>query len=550
MLKQEHDEERELSSEARIFAQKIARSIIEIEPNVNNTADVVVLLEVLGYSKDQVVKYGFKDFFDFANYIYDFLDAYEDRDKSKDDYVKTFSLPIDGLNKRIAEGLGLIFPWLGTLLLLFLTGISLWMSWGLPLQVSTALVVGVFLGLVLSEGLLQIFGKPFTFYYEQANIGEMKRLLKRNYLTTFAILGGVVLCLYSYGLYFHVPFELVSISCIATITITLHRTSYMVIFVLKKITHLIFAYSGAFVAILSVYFLLAPLIHESVFRYFVALGAAFAILSIFALYHNLKTISINPSLDISAETPHFYKPRTQTDKTLRANFGVQVWESIPNFLFSTFYFIMMFSDRIISWSVNQLKVNGIMLPLGFNAVYHVGADLALAILVPGSVLQYVMAAPIFKQINNLSVTHKISETDNIAQFIQKTYRKIFLVSLLASVITALFINLVVAQPSIYHVASQESIPILRIASIGNVLLSLFSANTVFLILLNRIKPLAVISMICAAVVSVGGILVGRYGLENITIFYLISAALASASSTFYIKKIFSNAPSIFFARYV
>lgn len=550
MMLPEHNVERELTSEARLFAQKVARSIIEIESNVNNIADVVVLLDVLGYNKEQVMKYGFDDLFDLAKYIYDFVDAYEDRSKSKEDYIKTFTIPIDGLSHRVAEGIGLLFPWLGSLVLLFLTGVSLWMAWGLPQQISTALVVGVFLGLVMSEGLVQIFAKLFTFYYEQTNIGEMKCLLKKDYLVSSMVLVCVVGGLYGYAFFSHIPFELVTISVVATVTISLHRIDYMVIFALKKLTHLILAYSAAFTTILSVFFISSPLIHDTTLRYFVALGTAFAILSIFAVYHNVKIISIKPSSKVSLDAPHFYKPRALTDKTLRSKFSVQLWESLPNFLFGTFYFVVMFSDRVISWSFNALKVNGMILPLGFNSVYHMGADLSLSILIPASVIQYVMTVPIFKQLNNMSVAYKVSEIEKIYQFIKKIYRKVMTVSILTSVIAAIVINLVAPQLPAYHGATQDSISILHIASVGNILLSIFSANAVFAMLLNRIKPLSVMIVISAIVVSLGGLVLGRFGLEYITFAYVASAALLAACSTLYIKKIFKNAPSIFFARYV
>ena len=545
----EHTVRRELTSEARFFAKKVARSIIEIESNVNNTADVVVLLEVLGYSKDLVMKYGFNDFYDLANYIYDFIDVYEDREKSKEDFIKSFTVPIPGLTQRVVEGIGLIFPWLGSLVLLFLTGISLWMAWGLPLHISTALVIGVFLGLVISEGLSQVFGRLFTFYHQQTNIGEMKRVLKRSYLLLSVILVSTVGCLYSYAFFSHIPFELVSISTIATVTISLHRTSYVVIFSLKKLTHLILSYSAAFAALLSIYFMSSSLIHDSIVRYFVALGAAFVILSIFAVYHNLKIISTSSS-KVSSETPHFYKPQAKTDKTIKSNFSVQMWENLPTFLFGTFYFVMMFSDRIISWSFNHLKVNGIILPLGFNSVYHIGADLALSVMLPASIIQYVMAGPIFKQINNLIVIHKVTEMEKIHQFIQKTYKRIITVSILTSVITAAIINFSVTQIPAYQGAAQDSIQVLHIASVGNVFLSIFSVNSVFVLLLNRVKPLVIMAIISAMVVSLGGIILGKFGLEYITLSYLASAALAATCSTIYIRKISKKIPSIFFAKYL
>ena len=541
---------RELSSEARLFAQKVARSVIEIESNVNNIADVVVLLDVLGYRTEDVMKYGFRDLFDLAHYIYDFVDAYEDRQKSKEDYVRTFTMPLGGTSKRIAESLGLLFPFLGSLLLLFLTGASLWMVWGVPQQISTALVVGVFLGLVISEGILHVFAKLFNFYFEQTNIGEMKRLLKKQYLVSSITMAGAVGGLYCYGFFSHIPLELVTISAISTVTISIHRISYMVVFTLKKLIHIIVPYAASFVTIFSVYFMSSSLILDSVTRYFVALAVAFSILSIFAIYHNFKIISLKPTTKLSSDTPHFYKPRALTDKTLKSNFHIQIWESLPNFLFGIFYFAMLFSDRIISWSFNALKVDGIVLPLGFNSVYHMGADVALTVLVPASVIQYVMATPLYRQINNLSVTSKVSELERIHTLVQKSYKKVFTASILASVAVALVINLVVPQLPAYHSVPQVSIQVLRIASIGNVLLSVFSANTVYVLVLNKVKPLVIISFICAIIVGVGGLVLGKFGLEYITISYVASTAVAAVASTIYMKKIFKNFPSIFFARYV
>src|SRR5713101_7610108 len=126
----EHDTTQELPREVRLFAQKTARSIIEIQPNVNNVADVVVLLEVLGYTKNLVIKNGFNDLYALADCIYSFLDIYENKDENKEKFVKSFTMPIPGLTRRVVEAVGMIFHWLGSLVLLSLTGVSLWMAWG------------------------------------------------------------------------------------------------------------------------------------------------------------------------------------------------------------------------------------------------------------------------------------------------------------------------------------------------------------------------------------------------------------------------------------
>src|SRR5438105_15796849 len=72
----------EISPESRTFASKIARSIAEIQPSVNNMADVVVFLEVLGYSDSDAKKYGFDNLYSLGNYVYDFIDSFEERNQS------------------------------------------------------------------------------------------------------------------------------------------------------------------------------------------------------------------------------------------------------------------------------------------------------------------------------------------------------------------------------------------------------------------------------------------------------------------------------------
>jgi hypothetical protein len=256
----EYNSDKILTKETRIFAQKVARSIIEIQPVVNNIVDIVGLLEILGYSKESVAKYGFSDFYEFAKYLYSFIDAYDDAEKNREDIVKSLYKEVPDTKHRIVEGLSLIFPWLGSLLLLLVFGVSLWMAFGLPTMITTAFISGIFLGLVLTEGILQIFSRLFAFYHEQDNVCEIKRVLKRNYVLISLVLSASVCLLYGIASITHIPYNLVNVSVISMVTISLHRTSYMIIYALKKIKHVIFSYSGAFVALLSVYYFLPNVI--------------------------------------------------------------------------------------------------------------------------------------------------------------------------------------------------------------------------------------------------------------------------------------------------
>ncbi len=533
-----------------MFAQKVARSIIEVQPNVNNTADIVVLLECLGYRKETLMQYGFADFHALANNIYDFLDMYETRGKSKEMFIESFTMKIPSMQKRIAEGIGMIFPWLGSLALLFITGVSLWMAWGLPIQITTAFVSGVFLGLVITEGTLQVFNRLFLFYNAQTNLGEIKRLQKRSYGLVGAVLTVTVFGLFMIGYVMQIPANLVAIMTISTVTVSLHRASYMIIYALKKLGQLITAYSAAFASLLSVYYFANSIIYDNVTRYFVGLVTAFAILSIFSIIQHYKLLKTN-STTVSAEMPHFYNPISKTDKTIKSRFSVQLWEVTAYSLYGTFYLVTMFADRVLSWIYNPVVLrDGFGLPMAFNSVYHAGADMALVVLLPASIIQYVMMEPIHMHMNNVSIKIKVSQVGMINKFLQKTYKKIFLITVLSSIATACVLNLVTPYLISNVGLSQTSIHVLQIASVANVFLSIFTANSLFLMLTNKIKSLAIIVIISASMVVTGGMLLVSSGFENLVLAYLGASIFVSIISTIYAHKVMKNAGSIIFARLI
>ena len=134
------------------------------------------------------------------------------------------------------------------------------------------------------------------------------------------------------------------------------------------------------------------------------------------------------------------------------------------------------------------------------------------------------------------------------KYIKNMYKKLLLVTIFSSVTTALVLNL--AEPYVMsHVAfSQTSIHVLRIASIANVFLSFFTANALLLMLTNKIKFLAVVAMISASIVMVGGIIFARSGFENLVFAYLIASVFLGVVSTIYANKVAKNAGSILFSR--
>ena len=332
----------ELSEMARRFGAKTARSIAEIQQSVNNMADVLVFLEVLGYDEPLVRKNGFLSMRHLADYVYDFVDVYDDKGR-----ISTPIVPIPKSTTRVVEALTMVFPWIGALALLFLTGVSLWMAWGLPLDVTTMFIGGVFLGLILTEGLVQSFQRLCSFYYSQTNIGEVKRSVKRH----FAMIGLFLSCatagIYASSSLAGIPSELATIAVISMVTVAIHRLSFVIMYVMKRFVQIAVAYGGAFLVLIMVYYLLPNLSTDNTSRYFAALGAAFGILSAFSAWNHYKVMGQKSATLVSKRAPHFYSPLTVNDDTISSRFGVQLWESLPIFGYGTFFFLLLFRNKSI-----------------------------------------------------------------------------------------------------------------------------------------------------------------------------------------------------------
>ena len=542
---------RELSREARVFASKTARSIAEIQQSVNNMADVLVFLEVLGYDDRTAKMNGFDSLHELAKYVYNFVDAY-DNDGGRPT-MDSFAMEVPSTKKRLAESLSMIFPWLGSLVLLFVTGVSLWMAWGLPADVTTAFLAGVFLGLVVTEGLLQNYNRLFSFYYSQTNIGEVKRSIKRSYALAGVILSGIVAVLYGVAVIANIPLELATIAAISTVTISLHRVSYVIIYALKKLAHIGISYAIGFATLVALFFIAADAIPDVTVRYFAALGSAFAVLSGFAAYHHYRIMGHSSTSIVAKGAPHFYSPLTVNDNTITSRFGVQMWECLPFFIYGTFYFVLLFADRAVAWFSNPATVaaaNGTVLPLSFNSVYHIGADLALLVVLPTVIIQYIITSPIYALVHNRAIKLKVSESTKINWFLQYSYRKLMIASIAVSIAGAVLLNML--APAIIGElgGSEVSLRILAFASAGAVFLSIFAANGVFMIFLGKTKDLAQVALVSALIVAAGGTFLAQYGFENAVIAYLAATVFAAMASTVVMRLAIRKASSLLFARYI
>ena len=572
------DEKNQLSSEMLLFVSKTARSVSEIQEGVNNVADVVSFLELLGISERVAKEKGFYSLLELSRYVYNFVEFYdENKYSSSMNRMKIVSKPhnnqtketdklanaktknsstvkIPSLGEKLTEALSFYSPWLTAIILLNITGSSLWMVTTLPAGFNTFFISGVFLGMVLTEGIMQMFGRLLSASFAQKNLSEFKRTLFRTYVLTGIILASATSIIVLVGAVANFPLSLTLILIGAAVSVSLHRASFLIMYALKKFSSLLASYAGGFISLLSVYYLIPlEIIPDVTTRYFLSLGAAFGVLSSFSVYYHYKILKgIGPSLLNDDDLPSFYNPPAEIKNTIKSRFKVQVWESAPYFIFGTFYFVLIFVDRVLSWIFNNflyVASNGTILPFVFNSDYHAGADLALVILIPTIIIQHVVMAPIHFAANNKLATLKISETDLLNKFLKRKYFELIVISLIASSIPALLINVFGEQLMILARGSETSLKIMQYASVANVLLSMFMANSLFITFLNKTKISAMIVCVGAAAVIIGGVILGQQGYENIIYAYLIAASIVAAASTLFAFKFIKNSGIRFLGRY-
>lgn len=531
--------------ETRMFAEKVARSVSELQYGVNNMADVTVFLEILGYDDRAAQKHGFADLVDLAKYIYPILDHYEDpKEAPQWSYAED---PLPGRRQRISEALGIYAPWLGALVILNVAGFSLWMAQVLPADITIAFVAGVFAGLFLTEWPLQTYSRVFFMYYEQKNVGELKRSIMRSYLLVAIIMAGFSAFAVAYTAISNIPVSLAFIAIGAAATVSLHRVSFNILYSLKKVGAVFLSYAAAFAILVATFYSLPEFVDIDVTeRYFASLSAAFVVLISFAAYYHLRLQSRVRSKISGRDVPDFYRHPATSEKTLASKFKVQLWESLPFSIYGTFYLIMLFGDRILSWIFNPQVIvasNGALLPIVFNPEYHVGADVALLALAPVIITQYVIMTPVYSLFHNRSLKVKISEIAQMDTFVKEVYQKLAILSLVISLASvAVLYNFGIPIVSFFN-GTETSMQIMRYASLGTTAVSMFTANAVMMMFLNRAKIPAFLAAAGGISVMLVGSLFAQNGIEGIAFGYMLSTTAVAVLSFIWILRLLKKSPS-------
>jgi hypothetical protein len=548
-----------------VFAQMAARSIVEVQKRVDSIPDLLVLLEMLDYNDDIAKQNGYKDLYSLAVHIYTFIDTYYDYNINlRDEHVNSLLAPIPSLKKRIPEAFVIMFTWIGSLLLLLIIGTTLWIAGFRSPDITTMILLSTFLGLAVMEGPWQTFNLLFMSSYLQGNISGINRLLlKKMYpldlMIIIATLTGIVI----FSIFMTLPLSTMIISVAMCAGIALHKVSMMLMYALKKMSQLMVAYAGGLVMVFLMFYAFTDLVPDYLVRYGTALVVAFAVPTAFTIYEHYKVLRVKKKLsklelqnsgskngsEHDANLPSFYTPVSPPNSvSIKPKFRIQFWETIPFFIFGLFSFIVLFEDRFVSWIYNDSTTT--VLPFLFNPIYHMGADLSLVIVLAAGLIQYILLSPIYEKVYNKSIKIAITQAKDVNKLLLHQYKIIAMASIAISITLSIILYFVGPTIMSFIGGSKISLFVLHIASIANIMLSVFMLNSQFMIFTGKIKYLTMLVVAATVVNGTIGLKLGSISFEYAVFGYLAAAVMLFSFSLYFVLKESKEMANMYYGRFV
>lgn len=413
-------------------------------------------------------------------------------------------------------------------------GYSLWTYVGFNQIQSTAVVLGVVVGLIATGGFVQVIGRQASFYWNyedyQMTRETINYLHKIGILSIFLVLGVIFLANFFFHIY---PYEILFV---------------------------VFAYAFLMGLLLL---LLAPL-HTIKQRWVITVavlsGTAVAVYlkqNTDLLVYTTHWIGIAVAIVISKLFLVVYFRRlikkNQSSTNHKIKVPVILYHNYQYFFYGIFIYIFIFIDRILAWS------SGLNGPLPFLVYfeknYELGMDLAILVfLLLAGVLEYSIASfTRFIDIGQKNTSHNTPEVFN--KSLRKMYWQQVLLLFATSALAFLFIYFIISASWGFEAQFKEpllrlSIKVCLIGGLGYMLLAWGMLNALYLFTLGQaIKPLKAIMYACLMNLVAGFVLSRFFAYEYSVIGMLCGAALFVALTLKANISYFKNLDYYYYAAY-
>lgn len=348
-------------------------------------------------------------------------------------------------------------------------GFSLWGYLHFDDLQSTAVVLGVILGLTGSGGFIQVLSRQMSFYKYQKDYRLMWNsflvILKANLKVFLLGMGGLTLINFMLSLY---PFRFLGILFIYGFAINFLLLVLAPFYTLRKRW------------VISIIIGIGTLISIVLFKH--------AVISIFLIHGFSIALCIGLSLlCLKIIFQNLIKNQEQTNYKSPER-ALSAYTNIRYFIYGTFLFGFIFIDRLLAWSATGKRELSFL--IYYQKDYEIGMDLAILVffLLAGA-LEYAISSfsrfLVFYQKN--TALHDIYEFN---QKMTRLYYRHLRILAINGVGTALLLYLITTQPWGYQWAfgeslSQISLVVCILGAIGYFFLTLGMLNVLYLFTLNQ-----------------------------------------------------------------
>ena len=413
-------------------------------------------------------------------------------------------------------------------------GYSLWTYIGFNEIQSTAVVLGVMLGLIITGGFVQVIGRQATFYWNYDDIQMVKTtvfyLIRKGSLILFSSI--LILTFMNFVLQLF-PFLLIIVIFAYAFLIGLLLLVFAPLHTIKQrwvISVAILAGTGLSIYIKETTNLLIYVTHW--IGIFCAIVIAFLFLIIYFKY---KIGKKQHSTNIRFKTP------------------ILLYQNYKYFIYGMAVYVFIFIDRILAWTADSS--GKLPLIIYFEKDYELGMDLAILVfLLMTGVLEYsIVSFSKFLDIGQKIISYSSTEKFN-KQFIKMYWHNIMIL-FITFVLISILIYFIIYAPWGYkgqfnQMLDVKSIRVCIIAGFGYFFLAWGMLNSLYMFTLGRPnQPVKGLIIACIVNLSVGFIL-SRFvsyeysvvGMLCASIFFMLFTYRAS-------KKFFKNLDYYYYAAY-
>lgn len=489
-----------------------------------NKMVVATAIESMGIrDKDTLSDFGFPSILALAEVIFEeLLTAPEHigaknikerilEEKNKDDvqFSDYFRINLELFVKSFVLGITNLFPVLLQFITIILFGYSLWTSIDFNTLQSTAVVLGVIIGMIVSGGFVQVIGRQASFYWSYDDFAMTKKVI--NYMLkkgTWAIL--------------------ITLSILFIINVFLA-------FYPNKVLLIVFVYA-LLIGLLILY--LAPL-YPIKQRWFISIAVFLGTVTSIVLAQKTNFliyishwVGLLVVILMSKLFQHLFFKKI-LHKTVKIskdsiNTPVLLYHNYQYFFYGLFIYVFIFIDRILAWSS---ELDGLMpFVIYFKKDYELGMDIAVvSFLFLGGVLEY--SIKVFTHFLDIGqrLTHFRDSKRFNNYFIKMYWRNVFIL-LMSSVLLYSITHVLITAPwgyeSRFHVKLLElSHVVANWGCVGYLFLAWGMLNSLCLFTLGR-PSVPLKAIIIATVVNlVVGFVLSRFVAYEYSVIGMVAGAV-------------------------